>query len=126
MPLSSASRDRCRAFLHPGEELRYLFPATSVSLGRGLVGAAPFIVGVSDTRVTVLSCGWLRRHKPTSVWARHPRATRLGPVDTSMAPTLTIGDLVLEIDEEYLAVVQAADAELGGTDLLPPDPLPDL
>jgi hypothetical protein len=42
-----------------------------------------------------------------------------------MAPTITVGDLVLESGEEYLAVVQAADAELDGTDRLPPDPLPD-
>jgi hypothetical protein len=125
VPLSSAARDRVRAFLQPGEELRYVFPATSVALGRG-VGMAPFIVAVSDTHVTVLSCEWLRRHRPASVWARHPRATRLGPVDTSMAPTISIGNLVLEVDEEYLAVIQAADAELDGTGRLPPDPLPDL
>ncbi len=125
MPLSSAVWDRCRTFLQPGEELRYLFPASSVALGRGIVGVAPFLVAVSDTHITVLSCEWLRRHRPASVWGRYPRATRLGPVDT-MAPTLEIGDLVLELDEEYLAVVQAADAELDGTDRLPPDPLPDL
>jgi hypothetical protein len=87
---------------------------------------APFIVAVSDSHVTVLSCEWLRRHRPASVWARHPRATRLGPVDTSLAPTISIGNLVLEVDEEYLAVIQAADAELGGTGRLPPDPHPDL
>jgi hypothetical protein len=125
MPLSSAVRKRCRAFLESGEELRYLLPATSVSLGN-LVGTAPFLVAISDTRVTVLSCGWLRRHKATSVWARYPRAIRLGPVDTSLAPTVTIGNLVLETDEEYLAVVRAADAELSETDPLLPDPLPEL
>src|SRR5688572_10440612 len=103
MPLSAAARDRVRAFLQPGEELRYVFPATSVALGRGTVGMAPFIVAVSDTHITVLSCEWLRRHRPASVWARHPRATRLGPVDTSMAPTISIGNLVLEVDEEYQA-----------------------
>jgi hypothetical protein len=126
MPLSSAARDRVRAFLQPGEELCYVFPATSVAVGRAMVGVAPFIVAVSDTHVTVLSCEWLRRDRPSSVWARHPRATRLGPVDTSLAPTISIGNLVLEVDEEYLAVIQAADAELDGTDRLPPDPLPDL
>jgi hypothetical protein len=125
MPLSSAVRERCRAFLLPDEELRYLFPATSVSLGN-LVGTAPFLVAISDTRVTVLSCGWLRRHEPTSVWVRYPRAIRLGPVDTSLAPTLTIGKLVLETDEEYLAVIRAADAELSKMGALPPDPLPQL
>jgi hypothetical protein len=126
MPLSSAARDRCRALLEPGEELCYAFPATSVGLGGWGVGVAPFIVVVSDRHVTVLSCEWLRRDRPATVWARHPRATRLGPVDTSMAPTLELGDLVLEVDEEYLPVVQAADAELDDAGGLPPDPLPDL
>ena len=126
MPLSSAARDRCRALLEQGEELRYAFPATSVGLGRWGVGVAPFIVVVSDRHVTVLSCEWLRRDRPASVWARHPRATRLGPVDTSMAPTLELGNLVLEVDEEYLAVIRAADAELDDAGGLPPDPLPDL
>lgn len=44
MPLSSAVRERCRLFLQPDEELRYLSPlspATSVSLGRGTLGMAP-------------------------------------------------------------------------------------
>jgi hypothetical protein len=43
-----------------------------------------------------------------------------------LAPTFTIGNLILETDEEYLAVVRAADAELSETDQLPPDPLPEL
>ena len=50
MPLSSAVRERCRAFLQPDEELRYLFPATSVGLGRGIVGTAPFIVASATSR----------------------------------------------------------------------------
>ena len=126
MPLSTAVRQRCRAFLRPDEELRYLFPATSLTVGRGVFGVANFIVAISDKRVTVLACSWFRRNKPTSVWASYPRTMRLGPVDISLAPTLTIGTLVLEIDEQYLAVVNAADAEVGDGDVLPPDPLPEL
>jgi hypothetical protein len=126
MPLSSAVRERCRAFLPPGEELRYLFPATSVQMGRSLFAVAPFLVAIADTQVIVLSCRWFRRNVPKSVWARYPRAIQLGPVDTSLAPTFTIGDLVLETDEEYVAVIRAADAETSATDYLPPDPLPDL
>jgi hypothetical protein len=83
MPLSSEARERCRAFLQPGEETRYLIPGDL-----GLAGAR--------------RSGWPlhprhQRHRgdrpvlwlaaappaPVSVWARHPRATRLGPVDTS-------------------------------------------
>jgi hypothetical protein len=96
MPLSSAVRQRCRAFLPPGEELRYLFPATSVQLGRGFLGVAPFLVAIADTQVIVLSCSWFRRNMPKSVWARYPRAIQLGPVDTSLAPTFTISNLILE------------------------------
>lgn len=42
------------------------------------------------------------------------------------APRLKLGSLVLEIDEEYVSVVNAADAETSTPDSLPPDPLPDL
>jgi hypothetical protein len=126
MPLSSAVRERCRVLFQPDEELRYLFLATSVSLGRGILGMAHFIIAISDTRVTVMSSSWWRRHTPTSVYARYPRAIQLGPMDTSMAPTYAIGSLVLETDEEYDSLIRAADAEISGTDPLPPDPLPEL
>jgi hypothetical protein len=76
MPLSSAVRERCRLFLPPGEALRYLFPATSVQLGRGVLGVASFIA-ITDTQVVVLPCGWFKRNKPKSVWARYLRASSL-------------------------------------------------
>jgi hypothetical protein len=93
MPLSSAVRERCRSFLPPGEEFRYLFPATSVQLGRGFLGVAPFLIAIADTQVIVLSCSWFKRNMPKSVWARYRRAIQLGPVDTALAPTFTIGNL---------------------------------
>jgi hypothetical protein len=126
VPLSSAVRERCRAFLQPDEDIQYLFPATSVQLGRGVLGVASFIVAVSSVRVTVLSCRWFRRNHPASVWSRYPRAIRLGPVDTSLAPTISIGDLILEVDEEYIPVIRAADAEISDGDFLPADPLPEI
>jgi hypothetical protein len=130
MPLSAAVRERCQAFLPPDEEIHYVFPATSVSVG-GLVGMANFIIVVTSTEVVVLACDWFKRHHPDSVWARHPRTTRLGPLDISLAQTFTaqtftVGDLVLEVDEEYAAVIMAADAELSGADESPLDPFPDL
>jgi hypothetical protein len=126
MPLSTAVREQCRAFLQPDEDLHYLFPATSVQLGQGTPGVAAFFVAISNLRVTVLSCSWRSRTRPTSVWARYPRAIRLGPVDMSMAPTFSIGKLVLETDEEYVSVIRAADAEISEGDFLPADPLPEL
>ena len=88
-----------------------------------------FVIGqvtVTDTQVIVLSGAWLHADRPTGVYARYPRTIELGPVDTKLAPTFQLGNLRLEIDEEYVAVVRAADAELAGAACLPPDPLPDL
>ncbi|QWF85559.1 hypothetical protein [Amycolatopsis sp. CA-230715] len=127
MPLSAKVRDRCRAYLKPGEEIRYLFPGTSVRIG-GIPGMVPFLVAVTDGGIAVLGCrGRFRRHRPNSVFDRLPRDTRLGPVDTegSLGPTVEIGDVLLEIDEEYVPVIRAADLELAGENL-PRDPLPDL
>ncbi len=125
MPLSAAVRERCRAFLPDGEQLRYVFPATSLWTGRAAM-IADFIVAVTDSQVTVLGCGWFRRNRPSSVWATYPRGFRLGPVELygSLSPTVTIGPLLLEVDEEYVPVIRAADAEI--TNLVPLDPLPDL
>src|ERR1700716_2594244 len=130
MPLSAAVRERCRAFVPADQEIHYLFPATSVSVD-GMVGMAHFVVVVTGAEIIVLACGWYKRHNPESVWARHPRTTRLGPLDTSLAQTFTdqtftVGDLVLEVDEEYAAVIMAADAEMSGADGSPLDPFPDL
>ena len=86
-----------------------------MQLGRGILGVAPFTIAITDTQVVVLSCGWFKRHKPKSVWARHPRAVQLGPVNTSLAPTFTIGNLVLETDEEYVSVIRAADTQRWGS-----------
>jgi hypothetical protein len=64
MPLSSEARERCRAFLQPGEETRYLIPGDLGLAGARRARDGPFIRAISDTAVTVLSCGWLRRHRP--------------------------------------------------------------
>jgi hypothetical protein len=119
MPVSLAVRERCRTFLKPGEQIRYLFPAM-------VYASAPLIIVVTDSSVTVLSCSWFDRDKPKSIWGRYPRNIRLGPVDISSTPTFEIGTLVLEIDEEYVSVINTADAEIAEADFLPPDPLPDL
>ncbi|HET6709576.1 hypothetical protein [Amycolatopsis sp.] len=55
-------------------------------------------------------------HRPKQIWKRLPRDTELGPV-------LTVSGLKLEIDEEYVAAVRAANLEIGG-DALPGDPYP--
>jgi hypothetical protein len=127
MPLSNSVRERCRRFLRPGDQIRYLFPAMSVSIGRAWA-TSPFLVVVAETEVLVLACGWWRRDDPKSVWARHPGTVRLGPLDAngSLEPTITLGELVLRIDDEYASVVMAADAERLTTDQFPTDPFPDL
>lgn len=123
MPVSSATRDLCRPFLPPGEEIRYVFPATAIPPFSGMFNV---IVAITATRVTVLACTWFSRDRPGSVWARYPRAIELGPLEQSPGPVINIGNLALEIDEEYIPVVRAADAEVKPGDFMPPDPLPDL
>ncbi|WHT21103.1 hypothetical protein N8J89_08565 [Crossiella sp. CA-258035] len=121
MPLSSEVRDRCRGFLPAGAELRYLFPALSLN-----PGMAPVLVAVTSRTVTVLTCSFLRRNRPTGVLVHYPRTIQLGPVDTRTTPTIEFGNLMLEIDDEYISVVRCADAEVDEQSFLPPDPLPDL
>ncbi|GHF48294.1 putative class III extradiol MEMO1 family dioxygenase [Amycolatopsis bartoniae] len=127
MPLKSVVSERCRAFLAAGEEIRYLFPAMSLMIS-GMQLAAGYLVVVTERRVVVLACSRWRRNAPQSVWADHPRGTRLGPVEVhpSLGPTVRIGDLTLEVDEEYVPVIRAADLELDGGRGSPEDPLPDL
>lgn len=123
MPVSSAVRQRVRTFLQPGEDIRYVFPAAWVNPSPFVPS---FIFVVTDVSVTVLSTGALNRTRPKSVWGRYPRDTRIGPVEMAPGPVFTFGRTVFEVNEEYVPVVNAADAEISSPDLLPEDPLPDL
>ncbi|GII90282.1 hypothetical protein [Sinosporangium siamense] len=122
MPVRRAIRERCRALMEPGEEIRYVFPATL----SGAPGPAHFLVVVGDRRILVLSTRYFDRDSPADVYQALPRKTRLGPVDFTPTPTIHIGATHFEVSEEYLAVVTAADAEVFAPDTLPLDPLPDL
>jgi hypothetical protein len=125
MPVSSIERERCQQFLQPGEEIRYVFPATSAVMPVG-PAVAPFYIVITDRSIVVLTARFLRRSRPDGVWARYPRSTRLGPLDTSLGPSFVLGNVMYEVDEEYAAMVGAADAELAGEAALPEDPLPDM
>ncbi|MEV0584777.1 hypothetical protein [Nonomuraea sp. NPDC050310] len=122
MPLSSTVRDRCRILLGEDESIRYVFPALSV----GPPGVANFLIVVTDRAIRVLATRMLRSDRPVSIYATYPRATRLGPIMYGPGPLIELGSMTLEFDEEYAAVVSAADAEVFAPETLPPDPLPDL
>lgn len=130
MPVKAKVRDACRPFLPTGDELRYVFPASSTTFdgerAAAAIGGLNFLVVITDRRIVVLVCSNWRRYKPSSVWEVYPRSTRLGPVNIrpSFDPTIRFGGLALEIDDEYVSVVRAADLEVAGD--LPADPLPDL
>ncbi|GAB3484689.1 hypothetical protein [Amycolatopsis cihanbeyliensis] len=126
MPVSSKDRERCRALLREGDSIRYLFLGTAIWLGFGPV-RAQFYVVVADSEVLVIGRSWFGG-RPKAVWHRYPRRIRLGPVreQPSVGPMITLGSLHLEIDEEFVSVIRAADAEISEEDVLPPDPLPDL
>ncbi|GGO81960.1 hypothetical protein [Nonomuraea cavernae] len=122
MPVSSAVRDRCRTLLGDHEEISYVFPALSVGPG----GAADFLIVVTGRSISVLATKMLQRDRPISIYAIFPRHTRLGPILQAPGPVIELGSLAFEFEEEYAAVVAAADAEIFAPETLPPDPLPDL
>ncbi|SFW68306.1 hypothetical protein [Amycolatopsis australiensis] len=112
-------------FLRDGEGIQYLLPGISLYVD-GVRTRASFFVVVTDRSVTVLYGGRFRRTFPKAVHDRLPRRTEIGPVEAhpSPGPVLTVAGLRLEIDEEYVGAVHAANLE-GARDL-PPDPLPEL
>ncbi|HZY28663.1 MAG TPA: hypothetical protein VFE49_10470 [Jiangellaceae bacterium] len=125
MPLPPSVRERCQELLEPGEQIRYLFPATSAVMSIG-IAAAPFFVAVTDRAIVLVTGKFLRRNRPDQVWGRFPRTTRLGPLESSLGPAFELGGMIFEVDEEYAAEVAAADAELEGPAGMPDDPFPQL
>lgn len=120
MPMPRPVRERCREFLGLDADIRYLFPAMSAG------GGAHFFFVVTEDQVAVLSTGPLRRTEPKSVWGTYPRGTRIGPVETGAGAAFEFAGSRFEVDEEYVPVINAADAEVFDRDSLPRDPLPDL
>ncbi|MET8997743.1 hypothetical protein [Amycolatopsis sp. NPDC004169] len=125
MPMPAHARERCREFLEDGEVIQYLVPGISLYVD-GVRTRAAFFIVVTDRAITVLYGGRFRRYAPKAVYDRLPRRTEIGPVEVhpSLGPVLTFARLHLEIAEEYVSAVRAANLE-GARDL-PPDPLPDL
>jgi hypothetical protein len=122
VPLSSKIRDRCRRYLGTDERIQYLIPGMSLSIN-GISGHAQFLVMVTDRHVTLLACSRWRMYRPMQIWERLPRDTELGPltIHPSLGPILDIAGLQLEIDEEYVSAVRAANLEATG-ESLPEDP----
>ena len=120
MPVGSAVRDRCRTLLGDQGEIHYVFPAFSA----GPTGTGNFLVVVTDVAISVLVTRTLRSDRPVSLLVEFSRHTRLGPIHPG--PAIELGAMAFEFDEEYAAVVSAADAEIFAPETLPPDPLPDL
>lgn len=122
MPVSAKVRRRIREFLELEEEIRYIFPALGLFT---TTGTAQFFFVVTDSKIVVVTAGYFTRNKPTGVWGTYPRASRLGPVEVGSGATFEFKGTHFEVGDEYVAVINAADAELSRTDL-PEDPLPDL
>lgn len=115
MPVPFSVRERIRSALDEDDEIRYVFPAEVVMSLKPNV-----FIAVSRKTIMVFSTG-LWSKAPKSVLARMPRTTVLGPVDVQSTPYFTVAGIAYEIDEEYVATVNAADAEIISS---PQDPLP--
>jgi hypothetical protein len=124
MPLSSKVRDRCRMYLGTEERIQYLIPGMSLYVNRMRLRVG-FLIMVTDRHVTLLACSRWSLNRPKQIWERLPRGTELGPLEIhpSLGPILSVGGIDLEIDEEYIAAVRAANLEVSG-DALPEDPYP--
>lgn len=120
MPVPRPLRERCREFLGIDGEIRYIFPAASFG------GGAGFLFVITDDQVAVISTGPVGGATPKTVWGSYPRGTRLGPLETGAGASFEFAGAVFEVDDEYIAVINAADAEIFDRDSLPKDPLPDL
>ncbi|KZB83996.1 hypothetical protein [Amycolatopsis regifaucium] len=121
MPVSSGVRKRIREFLDPDDELQYVFPADIV----GSTNPSVFFA-VTRKSITIMTTGYLSRKSPKSVVSATPRNQRIGPVETSTGPWFKFNGVDYEIDDEYVSVVRAADAEIRRDAAKPEDPLPDL
>lgn len=121
MPVSSGVRKRIKEFLDPDDDIHYVFPAD-------IFGSANPSVFIAVTRktITVLSTGHWSRTTPKRVISTTPRNQRIGPVETATSPWFKFCGVVYEIDDEYVPVVHAADAEIMRDAAKPEDPLPDL
>ncbi|MEU4523422.1 hypothetical protein AB0F52_32510 [Amycolatopsis sp. NPDC024027] len=124
MPLSSKTRDRCRTYLGTDERIQYVIPGMSLYVNRSRMRVG-FLVMVTDRHVTLLACSRWSLNRPKQIWARLPRSTELGPLEIhpSLGPILSVGGIDMEIDEEYVSAVRAANLEAAG-DALPEDPYP--
>ncbi|HEX6467961.1 MAG TPA: hypothetical protein VF069_02620 [Streptosporangiaceae bacterium] len=121
MPVPVAIRERCRAFLGLTGDILYLFPASFSG------GGAHFVFVVTDDEVIVISTALFTRTRPKSIWGRYPRRIRIGPVEvTGIGAFFELEGTSFEVDDEYVPVINAADAEIFARDTLPQDPLPDL
>ncbi|MFD5090901.1 hypothetical protein ACFWMR_09880 [Amycolatopsis thailandensis] len=121
MPVSSGVRKRIGEFLDPDDEIHYVFPADVF----GSTNPGVFFA-VTRKTITILTTGYLSRKTPKSVVSTGLRNQRIGPVDTSTVPWFKFNGIDYEIDDEYVPVVHAADAEIMREAAKPVDPLPDL
>ncbi|OXM52751.1 hypothetical protein [Amycolatopsis alba] len=121
MPVSSGVRKRIAEFLDPDDEIQYVFPADIF----GSTNPSVFFA-VTRKTITILTTGYLSRKTPKRVISTSLRNHRIGPVDTSTVPWFKFNGVDYEIDDEYIAVVHAADAEIMRDASKPEDPLPDL
>ncbi|KAB8192859.1 hypothetical protein FH608_025735 [Nonomuraea phyllanthi] len=101
-------------------EIHYVFPAVSA----GPAGTGNFLIVITGCAISVLATRTLRSDRPVAVLAAFPRHTRLGPIFPG--PVIELESMAFEFDEEYAAVVAAADAEIFAPEILPLDPLPEL
>ncbi|MGA6161104.1 hypothetical protein [Amycolatopsis magusensis] len=125
MPMPNSVPGQCRALLEPDTTVEYVLPGTMI-LAHG-VGGTPLnvLLAITETEIVVFRVKLLSRYQPAKIWARHPRRRGRATIERhgSLSATCTVGGLVIEIEDEYIAVVRAAGLDtVGGEPPLDPHP----
>jgi hypothetical protein len=119
MALRDKLTDRVTPLLEPGEQVQQIFLAQAgaspwLANSLGLVGRAMFakprMVAVTDRAVVILQANF-NGTSPTSVLARLPRSTRIGPAKGVWA-AVQPSDEKLYVHKRFHKDIEAADAAL--------------
>jgi hypothetical protein len=119
MALRDKLNDRVIPLLEPGEQVQQVFLAQAgaspwLANGLGLLGRAlfakPRMVAVTDRAVVVLHANF-NGTSPTSVLARLPRSTRIGPAKGVWAPVQLSAEK-LYVHKRFHKDIEAADGAL--------------
>ncbi|MBN6038500.1 hypothetical protein [Amycolatopsis sp. 195334CR] len=116
MAMPSKTIEQCRELLAPGTTIEHVLPGTMVmSAGVGRA-AMNVILAISPAEIIVFRVGMVSKYKPAQVWSRVSRNRgRITVEAVGSLLTCDIGELTVEIDDEYAPELHAAGVEVASS-----------